>query len=197
MGCMTWRGMLISGVGIGMEIIRAPHRLTLVVLCPARMWVPTVWFGAAVTAPSRSAAGRRFAASVSRPPATTAMVSAPSSPQVSKQKMAAGGKETKRPKDWLLIRRSLSRKNLPDDVFDRHFLDVNVRHRQFVEQSFAGRNHAVAFHFERDSGGGFFRDFAVARQIFRRMPVGVFALNGDELEIGEAVHDFVQLAVEK
>jgi ATP-dependent protease Clp ATPase subunit len=36
---------------------------------------------------------------------------------------------------------------------------------------------------------GFFHDFAVARQVFRRIAPRLFALNGDELEIGKAVHD--------
>jgi hypothetical protein len=37
----------------------------------------------------------------------------------------------------------LSGKNTADDFFDRHFLDINVRHRQFVEQGFANGDDTV------------------------------------------------------
>ena len=36
------------------------------------------------------------------------------------------------------------RKNLADDVFNRHFLNVYVSHGQIIEQGFAGGDDAVA-----------------------------------------------------
>jgi hypothetical protein len=58
MGCMTWLEMCGSGVGTGME------RMAVGVTRMGRYQTPTtsVWFGAAVGRPSRSNAGRRFAA---------------------------------------------------------------------------------------------------------------------------------------
>src|ERR1035437_627475 len=84
----------------------------------------------------------------------------------------------------------LSRKNLADHVFDGHFLNVNVAYRQIIEQRFADGDDAVTFDLKLDGAGVFFNDFTVARQIFRRIIVHFFALNGDEFEISEAIHDF-------
>jgi hypothetical protein len=61
------------------------------------------------------------------------------------------------------------RKNLADDVLNRHFLNVNVGHRQIVEQRFADGNHAVAFDLQGDRARRFFHDFAISRQILRRI----------------------------
>src|ERR1035438_8678063 len=41
------------------------------------------------------------------------------------------------------LRKNLSRKNLADDVFDGHFLNVNVAHCQIIEQRFADGDDAV------------------------------------------------------
>src|SRR5438045_3007742 len=40
------------------------------------------------------------------------------------------------------------RKDLPDDVLDGHFLDVNIGHRQIVQEGFTDRDDPVAFHLE-------------------------------------------------
>ena len=42
----------------------------------------------------------------------------------------------------------LPRKNLPDDVFDGDFFDVNVAHGKFVQQRFADGDDAVALDLE-------------------------------------------------
>jgi hypothetical protein len=42
---------------------------------------------------------------------------------------------------------ALPRKNLPDDILNRHLLNINVAHGQFIEQCFANGDNAVAFYF--------------------------------------------------
>ena len=48
-----------------------------------------------------------------------------------------------------------------------------------------------------DGPGVFFHDLPVAIQIFRRIIAHLFALNGHEFEIREAVHNFGQPAVKE
>src|SRR5947207_6377772 len=55
----------------------------------------------------------------------------------------------------------LPRKNLPDDVFNWHFLNIYVRHRQFVEQGFADRDDALALHFEFNVAGSLLDDLTI------------------------------------
>src|SRR6185369_2411807 len=45
-------------------------------------------------------------------------------------------------------RLNLTGEDAADDVFDGDFFDVEVLHRQLVEQGFADRDHAVALYFE-------------------------------------------------
>src|ERR1035437_1512098 len=110
---------------------------------------------------------------------------------------AAAPKDSAMNKMEIISLMNLSRENLADHVFNRPFLDINVRHGQFVQQRLACRNDAVAFDFERDGTGCFFDDLTVTRQIFRRIFIRLVTLDRDEFEISEAVHDFAQLAVEE
>ena len=91
----------------------------------------------------------------------------------------------------------LCSKNLPDDVFNGDFLDVYVGDGEFVEEGFTGGNDVVALHFKREGGGGLLGDFAVAGEFRGGNFIGLLALDGDELEVGEAVHDVAQFAVEE
>src|SRR5437773_9723384 len=59
-------------------------------------------------------------------------------------------------------------KNLADDVFDGHFLNIDVGDRQFVQQRFANGDDAVAFDLQFDRRLAVFDDFAVSLQTFRR-----------------------------
>jgi len=78
MAYSIWREMSGSGAGIGMG-----HLMLVALIREALRQAPTVCFGAAVGAPTRSAVGRRFATrTATRRLATTASASAPSSPQV-------------------------------------------------------------------------------------------------------------------
>ena len=45
---------------------------------------------------------------------------------------------------------NLSGENLPNHVLDRHFLNINIADRLFVEQSLAGWNDAVALYLKFD-----------------------------------------------
>ena len=65
-----------------------------------------------------------------------------------------------------------TRKNLADDVLNRHFLNVNVAHGKLIEQSFAGGNDAVALDLELDAAGRFFHDFAEFTEAFGGAGVG-------------------------
>ena len=90
-----------------------------------------------------------------------------------------------------------ARENLADDIFHRHFGDIDIGHGQFIEQGFAGGDHAVARHFQRDGRGRAHGHFAVAQQFFRRILLRLLALESHELEIREPVHDLRQLAVKE
>src|SRR6185503_3011560 len=93
--------------------------------------------------------------------------------------------------------RSLPRENLADDVFDGHFLDVDVVHGKFVEESFTHLNYAVAFHFQLHGRAGVFDDFTVLAQPFPRTRLATRALDRDQFEIGETVEHVAELSVEK
>src|SRR5204863_6817865 len=88
-------------------------------------------------------------------------------------------------------------KDAPDHFLDRDFLDVYVGDGQFVQQGFANRNDSVALDLKLDSVGGLFDDLAVFAEILGRAIGSSLALDGDELGIGETIHNFTQAAIEE
>src|SRR5579859_398440 len=89
-----------------------------------------------------------------------------------------------------------AREELADYVLNGHFLNVNVIDGQLIEQGLADGDHAVAFHLELDIAGVVFEHLAVAGQVFSGAPFRGGALNGNELEVSEAVNDLAEQTVE-
>src|SRR5437016_1366800 len=96
-----------------------------------------------------------------------------------------------------LVQPGLTGEDLPDNLFNRYFLNVNVSYRQFIQQHFADGNHAVTLDFEADSSRGFFNDLAIFAKVIGGTIRAAFTLNGDQLEIGKAVEHFAELPIEE
>src|SRR6266571_7652888 len=79
------------------------------------------------------------------------------------------------------------REDPADDFFDGHFLNVNVAHGQLVQQCLANRNDPVAFDLESNTALVLFQDLAIFGQVLGRTRSRSFALDGNELEIGEPI----------
>ena len=92
---------------------------------------------------------------------------------------------------------SSSLKDSPHDVLDRHFLDVDVVHRQFIEKRFADGDDSVALHTKLNCPRPLFDDFAKASEVLLRTITSAFAVYGDQLEVGKAIHHGVEWAVEE
>ena len=60
-----------------------------------------------------------------------------------------------------------SRKNPANDFLDWHLLNIDVGHRNFIEQSFADGDDAIAFYFQLDAAGALLDDFAERKKRIR------------------------------
>src|SRR5438477_7244455 len=86
-------------------------------------------------------------------------------------------------------------KYLTDHLFDRHFLDIDVCHRQLIQQRLAGRNDAIPLYLQPDRGSALFDHFPVAIEL--RGGVIARILHGDYFKICETVEHITECSVEE
>ncbi len=55
--------------------------------------------------------------------------------------------------------------DLTNHLFNRHFFNIDVGHRQLIQQGLAGGNNAVPLHLQPDRGRALFDHFAVAIEL--------------------------------
>src|SRR5262249_27799936 len=79
-----------------------------------------------------------------------------------------------------------AREDLSDDILDGDFLDVNVAYRQFIQESFADRDHTVPFDPKPDHFRRLLDDFTEPRQGVRWQARANFALDSDQFKVGKA-----------
>src|SRR5215472_13705105 len=90
-----------------------------------------------------------------------------------------------------------SRKYPSNHFLNRHLLNINVAHWQFIEQRLANGNDPVALYLQLYAAGVFLHDLAVTVELLARTVRSTFAVNGYELEIREAIQHFAQSAIEE
>src|SRR5581483_77411 len=94
-------------------------------------------------------------------------------------------------------RAPLPGKDLADHVFNRHFFNINVGHRKIVQERLANRNDTVTLDLELETAGLLLDQFPIAGKVLLGAILSARAVDGDELEIGEAIHDLAEQAIEK
>src|ERR1035437_7842777 len=87
--------------------------------------------------------------------------------------------------------------NPADDLLDGDFLNIDVGHRQLVQQGFANGNHAVALDLELNAARVVRHDFAVFTQMLTGTIGPTLTLNGDELGVGKAIHHVAEAAIKE